>query len=508
MPWKKLNRVECNTLFVDALKSGDTDFLRRLCREDLYFLLRCGCNRSDMDHDWIFSRCREVEKSPDGFIDLWARFHYKSSIVTFGKTIQDILINPEETIGIFSHTRPIAKAFLAQIKRELEVNTFLKNLFDDILYKEPHKESPSWSLDNGIIVKRKSNPKEATVEAWGLVDGQPTSKHFSILNYDDVVTLESVTTPDQIEKTTNAWAISTNLGSEQCRKRIVGTRYHQQDTYKAIIDRDAATARTYPATDDGTLSGKPVLLDQADFDKRVKALGSYVASCQLLLNPLADNAMGFKLDWLEFWDVIRKRETLNVYILADAANAKKKASDYTAVMVVGLGVDSNYYLLDGIRDRMNLTERTKALFDLVRKWNPKVVGYERYGLMSDVEHIKYVQQQEGYRFRIIELGGSQPKNDRIRRLVPAFENHRFYLPRRLLYTTVENKVVDLTSQLINQEYESFPVGTHDDILDAISRIFDPELEAVFPKKTDALPQAVPVAIEAYNPLKLPEFASV
>ena len=32
-----------------------------------------------------------------------------------------------------------------------------------------------WSLDGGLVVKRKSNPKEATVEAWGLVDSQPTS---------------------------------------------------------------------------------------------------------------------------------------------------------------------------------------------------------------------------------------------------------------------------------------------------------------------------------------------
>jgi hypothetical protein len=27
-----------------------------------------------------------------------------------------------------------------------------------------------WSLDGGIIVKRKSNPKEATVEAHGLLE--------------------------------------------------------------------------------------------------------------------------------------------------------------------------------------------------------------------------------------------------------------------------------------------------------------------------------------------------
>ena len=73
-----------------------------------------------------------VQESPDGHLDLWAREHYKSTIITFGQTIQDILRDPEVTVGIFSHTRPIAKGFLRQIKRELESNQTLKDLFPDI----------------------------------------------------------------------------------------------------------------------------------------------------------------------------------------------------------------------------------------------------------------------------------------------------------------------------------------------------------------------------------------
>ena len=99
-----------------------------------------------------------------------------------------------KTVGIFSHTRPIAKAFLRQIKNELERNEWLKELFPEVLWEDPRK-APKWSEDEGIVVKRSSNPKESSVEAWGLVDGQPTSKHFGALVYDDIVTRESVTTP-------------------------------------------------------------------------------------------------------------------------------------------------------------------------------------------------------------------------------------------------------------------------------------------------------------------------
>ncbi|MGI9297083.1 MAG: hypothetical protein ACR2QC_04195 [Gammaproteobacteria bacterium] len=450
--------------------------LRNLCLTDLYFLIRYGCGRQDIERPWLFKRCRQVQSDPDGYIDLWAREHYKSTIITFGLTVQDILNDPELTFGIFSHTRPIAKGFLRQIKRELEGNEMLKSLFPDVLWKSPQKDAPKWSEDDGLIVRRKTNPKESTIEAWGIVDGQPTSKHFSKMVYDDVVTKESVTTPDMIRKVTEAWELSTNLGSEGGVERYIGTRYHYNDTYREIVARQAARPRVFPATRDGTVHGEPVLLSREALAEKRRKQGPYTFACQMLQDPKADETQGFLEPWLRFYDGLLSNTGLNIYITVDAASEKKKDSDYTAAFVIGLGGDKNYYILDMVRDRLSLTQRADLVFNLHRKWVPRnaqiTVGYEKYGLMADIEHMQDRQARENYRFPVVDLGGQQPKHDRIRRLIPIFEQGRVWLPRTHIKTNYEGTTVNLTETFIEEEYKPFPVSLHDDMLDALSRIFD------------------------------------
>jgi len=137
-----------------------------------------------------------------------------------------------------------------------------------------------------------------------------------------------------------------------------------------------------------------------------------------------------------------------------------------------------------------LTERTQRLFELHRKWKPIQTRYEKYGLMADVEHIKSQQEIEGYRFDIAEVGGQTKKTDRIGRLIPLFEQGRVYFPSSLHATDYERKTVDLVRAFVEEEYIAFPVGLHDDLLDALSRIVEPDLKMVWPR--EAKPQEVPV----------------
>lgn len=487
--------------------SGYTDLamVRALCLYDRYFLLVQIFGRQDLLHPWLYARCREVEREPDNCLDLWSRFHYKSTIITYAGTIQEILRDPDITVGIFSHVKPIAKSFMSQIKRELEANEKLKGLFPDILYANPERESPSWSIDNGLIVKRKGNPKEATVSAHGLVDGQPVSAHFRLRVYDDVVTQASVSTPEQVAKTTEAFQQSANLGTENGRRWMAGTRWSYADTYAEIIKAGLANIRLYPATDDGTFTGNPVLWSK-EFNEQMKLeQGEAVYATQCLQNPLAGNQKMFDVTDLQVYEV--RPETLNVYILVDPARSKKTDSDNTAMVVIGLDYANNKYLLDGFNHKMDLQERWQHTAQLYTRWRQQTgvqavyVGYESFAAQADLDYFKEQQKLNKTYFPIAELAwpreGGGSKVDRVQRLGPDMRSHKIFLPyntddknltnnqrkmlsgyeyriaRKIIRKDSNSEKYDLAEEM-KQQIFYFPYGGKKDLVDALSRIYDME----------------------------------
>lgn len=535
---------------LDVSDEAHRQLERQLVLNDLFYLFAFTLKRKDGINPWIFERCREVQREPNGYLDLWSRDHYKSSLITYALTIQDILRDPEDTICIFSHTKSNARKFLRQIKREFEENEDLKTLFDDVLWADPKNEAAQWSEDTGLVVKRTTNPKEPTLKASGLVDGQPTGDHFKKRIYDDTVTQESVNTPDQIAKTTEAWEMSISLGTKDSISRMIGTRYHLYDTYHEIMKRQAAKPRIYAATDNSKLDGRPVFFSEKIWATKLRILSRSNLASQYLQNPLADEDATFKVLWLRAYEV--RPRTLNVYIMCDPSKGISAESDNTAMIVIGVSATGNKYLLDGYCHRMSLSKRWQYLRDLYYKWSamPGVmeiaVGYERYGAQSDDEYFQERQRLENKIFPIEELNwtregaGHQGKITRVSRLEPDFRNGRFYLPLAVwkdgrphtwrvdddpdskTWQTIEwrevdgftklqaqavdsgsedlvckcikrydeeNKVYDLTEKFIN-EYMYFPFGEYRDALDAASRVYDmdPQFPVIVHKQSGEPPQ--------------------
>ena len=248
----------------------------------------------------------------------------------------------------------------------------------------------------------------------------------------------------------------------------------------------------------------PVFLTDAAWQEKVKTQPLPILAAQMLQNPSAGNQAMFKKEWLRFSDI--RPATLNVYILCDPAGSRKVGTDRTAIAVVGYDAQRNKWLLDGFNHKMGLRERWTAIRELRRVWTamPGVqlvnVGYERYGMDSDIEYFKEQMTMTGDSFEITEVAwtrdGQNSKEDRVQRLEPDFRMGKFFLSAAVEAETAAQKRVreagqgfrvfapvrrkdengqaySLNARFIEQ-FLYFPFSTFKDFIDAVSRIYDME----------------------------------
>lgn len=191
--------------------------------------------------------------------------------------------------------------------------------------------------------------------------------------------------------------------------------------------------------------------------------------------------------WLRFHEPRDSARRMNTYLIIDPPHGSKKEPAYTAMVVIGLGADQGYYLVDALRDQLDLPERSDALFEMHRRWRPLVVGYESE-IKADIEHYQERMSRENYRFKIIELDGSLARDERIRRLIPICAAERLWLPQSLEKMDYQGHTIDLVVSFVNDEYKAFPAAAHDDILSCISRVLDIDLVWPRPRGTSIDPR--------------------
>lgn len=329
------------------------------------------------------------------------------------------------------------------------------------------------------------------------VGGTPIGKGADVYVIDDPIRNRAdVESPAQRESL-KSWYSSSVLSRLEGQGGIIlmHQRWHEDDLAGYLM-------REY-ADDGWRIAQFPALIEN-EFDEEIDYLGRKMGSESALVPQLHSYKKMMRLkstmqtrDWLsmyqgqprgsegdEFIDgmlqryeqsPMQVRQGLNVYILVDPADSMDKFSDFTCMIVIGVGSDGNYYIIDIVREKLTLAQRATKLIELHRKWRPLSVGYESYGATADIQHIQYVQGEQNYRFPINKINNNVTKLkkvERIRRLIPDLNNGRWFAPDFLEVMGADGKTYHPIEVMIQEEMLPFPNGKHDDGIDAMSRIYD------------------------------------
>jgi hypothetical protein len=459
---------------------------RSLILNDLYFIVQFVLEIPKANHPFVVQACRDIQEGPkDMTLDIYAREHFKSTIITISETIQHAMANPEDAQGIFSYIAPRAEDFLFSIKQTFEQRAILKFCFPDIVWQKPETEAPKWSLDSGLVLKRKTTRKEASISAHGLVEGLPTGFHFERRVYDDIITEDIADSPYMIETVKRKFDSSQNCGTDFGTHRVVGTPYAHNDPLdyvkRKLIPGDIEEKRLYilrekPATDDGTRTGKPVLLSE-DYLNKLRATSTF--DCQQLLNPTPADTRKLEGKYLQpIEPKFIPRNVVRFQIVDPAGDDKNKGkSDAWAAAIIAVephGDDlgmSKVFIEDMFIEPMREEEAPDRIArqHLSAKGIIQQVGVEKVALSTTEIHVsnalakyhRYISVKNGS--LVILTPAGRDKKKRIERALawPLYNSKIFYS------TAIPSHYIDR----LKMEMDFHPKW-HDDGMDMLAYLYD------------------------------------
>ena len=469
----------------EDIANGEVDekaIYRELCKNDLFFIVYFVMEIPPANHPFIVNLCKMIEDGPkSNTLDVWAREHFKSTIITVGETIQEILRDPEKTHAIFSFRKTAAEQFLDGIRRTLE-KPILIECFPEILYGNPHVEAPRWSLQNGIIVKRKSvSRREPTVAAFGLIEGMPIGGHFDRRVYDDVETADLAKNPDQLNLAYSQYEMSDYLGTDGGTKRVIGTYYHHAGVLVRLGEKTDLegnllfTKRIIPGSNDGTANGDPVFVSLERW-KELQA-GEHFNQ-QILCDPTPTTDRSLPSEQLRPVEPEFIPRNLMKFMLIDPAGdqATQAGKDSWAMGVFGVDRDtdevgaSDIYILDLVIQPWNHSEAIEEAARMyMRNGIIQTLGIEKVGQSTAEIHVANALKANNRRISIenksltILKPEGRRKEDRIIAAIQwPLNNAKWHYSTRVDSSAIER---------LKTEMDRFPFW-HDDGLDIMAYLYD------------------------------------
>src|SRR3990172_83860 len=399
---------------------GEAEFLRKWkeeryrCRTDLWYL--CTEILGYRDLGMMHRELLKVEAETRGRhkMRLWLlpRGHFKSTILTIGRTIQEVVRSHgvdsdgwERCIAIVSGREDLSEDFVKEIRQHFEMNQRLRMMFPDVCWEDPKAESKTRSFEwttTKLTFKRKRPRKEPTIRAVTL-NAIPAGEHYDVKIVDDAVNDRNAGSSEMIRQTNESLGLLYPLGvTLDDPTDFVGTRYAEGDYYGVLqklgqMRKDRGLAETMFVYMRAALKdGEPIFPERfgkAALDELALA-DPYMFACQYMNNPMLSARDSLDAADLRYYDrnKLPPRDRLQIVLACDPARTHTKRSDYSAAVAVGVDSAGNVYLLDGFYERLGTGDIGKKLGELQSRWKPDLFVVEENGLEA---FLRPALEQEG-----------------------------------------------------------------------------------------------------------------
>jgi predicted phage terminase large subunit-like protein len=408
------------------------------------------------------------------------RGHSKSTTITLGYVIHQILFKRANFIIILSDTYTQAKYFLDAIKKEFETNDLLKWLFGEMqgsVWGESEIETT-----NGVrIIARGAEQKIRGIK-W---------KQFrpDLIIVDDLEN-EELTANKERRIKLEQWfwgSVVPALGKDG-RLVVIGTILHYDSLLNKLQKSELFKTLFYRAVENNTAlwQDRYSLEDLNEIKENYKAQGLLnLYYCEYQNEPLSDENAIFKKSWFKYFKDEPESpliKSLSKFITVDPAISQKETADYTVIMVTGIDALNQIYVLDYIHERLNPSQTIEGIFTLAKKWEVKAIGIEGVAYQRSLQWFFEEEMKRRNEYYLVEeLKADVDKERRIKGLQPRYAIGSVY--HRTNMTSLEEELL------------LFPKAANDDLADALAYV--PQI--AFPGKSlETVPQPENERVQAHR----------
>ena len=434
---------------------------------------------------------------------LLPRDHMKSTLIAF-RVAWELTKDPTLRILYISSTSNLAIKQLKFIKDILTSDTY-RLYWPDMVEKEEAKRE-KWT-EREISIDHPKR-KEESIRDPSIFTAGLTSNivglHCDIAVLDDVVVQTNAYTEDGRDKVESQYSYLSSVEGAEAREWIVGTRYHPSDLYSVLMTKEIEIYDDYgnsieqvplfevleyavESAGDGSgeyiwprqqrSDGKWFGFDQKILaDKRSKYLNKTHFRAQYYNDPHDIESSPIQRDLFQYYDKAYlfyktgrwylRTNRLNVFAAVDFAFTIGKKSDYTAIVVIGVDGENNYYVLD--IDRFK-TEKISETFTRILKLHDKwcftklraEVSAAQIAIVKDLKE-SYIRKY-GLSLTVDEYRPSRVQGTKEERIMAVLEPR--YANRQIWHYQGGN------CQTLEEEL-LFTNPAHDDVKDALAAVID------------------------------------